>query len=218
MRNNGNGTTFAEAADVARVGATMIGRKVRVSWGAMFLDYDNDGDEDLYMVSGYLRGESVSGNPREQPNVLFRNDGDGTFTDVSWESGADDPGIGRGGVYLDFDNDGCLDLYVVNLGQQARLFRNRCEHANNWLEVKTVGAASNRDGLGTRIELTAEGRSQIREIASGRSHMSQNTMPAHFGLGKAGMVDSLTVRWPNGQVQTLTDVAVNQRLVVSEPP
>ncbi len=217
LRNDGNGRTFTDLATEAGVNTSMIGRRVRVSWGAFFFDYDNDTDLDLYIVSGYLGGGKVVGNPLEQPNLLMSNDGRGSFTDVSWMSGADDTGVGRGGVYLDYDNDGCLDLFVANLGQRARLFRNKCDWGNNWLIVDVVGTVSNRDGLGARLELEAGGTKQIREIASGRSHMGQNMTAAHFGLTGAEVVDSLTVRWPSGVVQTLTDVAVNQRITVAEP-
>ena len=212
LRNDGNGRTFTDVAQDAGVNTRMIGRRVRVSWGSFFFDYDNDADLDLYVVSGYLGGNTVAGNPLEQPNILLRNEDDGSFTDVSWTSGADDPGVGRGGVYLDYDNDGCLDLLIANLGQRARLFRNTCEWGNNWLAVDLVGARGNRDGLGARIEVEANGRRQIREVASGHSHMGQNVATAHFGLADAAAVDSLTVRWPGGAVQTLTDVEPNQRI------
>ena len=217
LRNDGNGRTFTDLAEEAGVNIRMIGRRVRVSWGSFFFDYDNDGDLDLYIVSGYLGGDTVAGNPLEQPNILMRNEGDGSFTDVSWTSGADDPGVGRGGVYLDYDNDGCLDLLIANLGQRARLFRNACEWGNNWLAVDVVGTHANRDGLGARLELEAGGRLQIREVASGHSHMGQNAATAHFGLADAGEVDSLTVRWPGGAVQTLTDLQPNRRITLTEP-
>ena len=217
LRNDGNGRTFTDLAEEAGVNIRMIGRRVRVSWGSFFFDYDNDGDLDLYIVSGYLGGDTVAGNPLEQPNILMRNEGDGSFTDVSWISGADDPGVGRGGVYLDYDNDGCLDLLIANLGQRARLFRNACEWGNNWLAVDVVGTHANRDGLGARLELEAGGRLQIREVASGHSHMGQNAATAHFGLADAGEIDSLTVRWPGGAVQTLTDLQPNRRITLTEP-
>ena len=217
LRNDGNGRTFTDTAEYVGVNTRMIGRRVRVSWGSFFFDYDNDADLDLYVVSGYLGGDTVAGNPLEQPNILLRNEDDGTFTDVSWASGADDPGVGRGGVYLDYDNDGCLDLLIANLGQRARLFRNTCEWGNNWLAVDVVGKHGNRDGLGARLEIEANGRRQIREVASGHSHMGQNVATAYFGLADAPSIDSLTVRWPGGAVQTLTDVQPNQRLTLTEP-
>ena len=195
----------------------------RVTWGAVFFDYDNDGDEDLYVASGFLDVDPTS-NPKKQPNVLLQNDGDGSFTDVSEISGADDPGHSHGTVYLDYNNDGCLDLYVANLGtsavlaQHGKLFENRCDWGNSWLVIRTVGTASNRDGIGARITVVAGEKTQIREVSAGGSNKSQSMLPAHFGLGKAKMVDSIQVRWPSGTVQTLRDVAVNQHITVEEAP
>ena len=114
------------------------------------MDYDNDADEDLYVVSGYLDAPQPR-NSKEQPNALLRNEGDGTFTDVSTGSGSDDDGIGRGGAYIDYDQDGCLDMIVVNYGQPARLFRNACDSGNSWLIVKTQGTTGNRDAIGAVI-------------------------------------------------------------------
>ncbi len=161
-------------------------------------------------------------NAKNQPNVLFRNDGDGTFTDVSEISGADDPGYRRGAVYLDFNGDGCLDLYLANIGtsplqaQISRLYRNRCDWGNDWLIVKTEGTESNRDGIGARVTVTADGLTQIREVSAGGSNKSQNMLPVHFGLGKSKVVDTVEVRWPSGIVQTLTDLPANQKITVVE--
>ena len=221
LANDGNGRTFTQADAASGTGAAAIEGQQRVTWGNVFFDYDNDGDEDLYVVSGYL--DIDQNNPTEQPNVLLTNDRNDGFIDSSRGSGADDPGVGRGVAYLDFNGDGCLDLYVVNLGvsaslpQEARLFRNACTPGNNWLIVKTVGSSSNRDGIGARIKVTVGGHTQIREVAAGGSSMSQSMTSAHFGLGPARTVDSIEIIWPSGLLQKLTDVDVNQRLTVAEP-
>ena len=239
LANNGEGLTFTDTTleagvdigyfegfnclrDDRRQGFAGCSMK-RVTWGVVFFDYDNDGDEDLYVASGFLDFDPTS-NPEKQPNALLRNDGDGSFTDV-WEiSGADDPGYGRGTVYLDYNNDGCLDLYVANLGtsavsaQHAKLFENRCDWGNSWLIIGTVGTASNRNGIGARITVVAGEKTQIREVSAGGSNKSQSMLPVHFGLGKAEVVDSIQVRWPSGTVQTLRDVAVNQRITIVEAP
>ena len=194
-----------------------------VGWGTAFFDYDNDGDQDLYLAAGYLDTDPDT-NPVQQPNALFRNEGDGTFTDLPpWASGANDTGFGRGAAYGDFDGDGCLDLYVVNIGEfegrpgVAKLFRNNCASGNKWLMVRAVGTLSNRDGIGATITVSAAGSTQRRTVTAGSSQMSQNMLAAHFGLGAVVRVDTLTVRWPSGRSQTLTDVAANQVLVVTEP-
>ena len=223
LRNNGDGLTFTESAAAAGAGMGAFQRRQRVSWGAVFFDYDNDGWEDLYVASGHLDSDRFT-NHRHQPNLLLRNTGLGTFEDVSSISGADDRGVGRGVAYGDFNNDGCLDLYVANLGlagddaQSARLFRNSCAGDSNWLRVHTVGTTSNRDGIGARVTLVADGRTQIREITAGSSNKSQSMLPAHFGLGRAAMADSVQIRWPSGIIQTLHDVPANQRLTVVEAP
>ena len=216
-----DGQTFRDAAADAGVAYGEFRRQQRVSWGTVFFDYDNDGYEDLYVASGYLDTDDI--NRREQPNLLFRNDGSGGFEDVSSISGAADWGTGRGVAYADFDGDGCLDLFVANLGRSAalgepaRLFRNRCDWGNNWLIVETVGAASNRDGIGARVTLSAGGRSQIREVTAGASNSSQNMLPVHFGLGQASTVEEIRVKWPSGTEQILRDVSPNHVLTVMEP-
>ena len=209
--------TFDDVAKESRATVGMIENLLRVAWGTMFFDYDNDADEDLYVVSGYLGGDPdvIPANPLEQPNVLLRNEGSGTFEDVSDGSGVDDPGVGRGSAYLDYD--GCLDVVVGNFGQQARLFRNECAEGNHWLRVHLQGGASGADGLGAKIEVTARGKTQVRKVISGTSFMGQNMLDAHFGIGEAEEIDSVTVHWPSGKVQRITDVEVDGVLTVVEP-
>ncbi|MQF64989.1 CRTAC1 family protein, partial [SAR202 cluster bacterium AC-409-J13_OGT_754m] len=191
------------------------GSTSQVFWGTMFLDYDNDGDEDLYVVSGYLKQENFD-NPREQRNVLLRNDGNGKFSDVSKNSGADDLGIGRGAAFLDFNNDGCVDILVHNLSQKPRLLQNLCTSGNGWLKVKLRGSESNMDGIGARIEIVVDNIRQIREISAGSSQMSQNMVEAHFGVGSVRRINSVIVRWPSGNVDVIEDVDANQSLVIVE--
>ena len=220
LRNNGDGKSFTDMAGHAGVEVSKIGTEDRVTWGSVFFDYDNDGFEDIYMVSGYLRLPGVDDVPsylREQHNVLLRNKGDGTFNNLSVVSGADDPGVGRGLGYLDIENDGCLDLYIGNLGGETTLYRNRCDYGRNWLVVETVGTNSNRDGIGARITVKAGGMSQVREVASGRSFMGHPMIAPHFGLGDADIVDEIVVQWPSGAVQTVSSVEPNRRITITEP-
>ena len=222
LTGSDNGSRFADTATEAGAGIGTYQGQMRISWGAVFIDYDNDGWEDLYLASGYL-DTGLENNSRSQSNVLLRNNGDGTFTDHSPMSGAADAGIGRGVAYLDFDSDGCLDIYLTNLGvsdqlpEEGLLFRNSCGWENNWLVIDTVGTSSNRDGIGARITLSAGGSTQIREVTAGSSSLSQNMLPVHFGLGEASRVESIVIRWPSGTLQTLTDIRSNQRLTVTEP-
>ena len=222
LTSNADGASFTDEALEAGVAVGTFRRQQRVSWGAVFFDYDNDGYEDLYFASGWLDTDDI--NRREQPNMLFRNNGgDGTFTDYSNVSGAADWGAGRGVVYADFNGDGCLDLYLTNLGrsavvgEQAKLYQNRCQWGNNWIIINTVGVASNRDGIGARITIVTGDRSQIREVTAGASNKSQNMLPVHFGLGKSERIDSIKILWPSGVTQTLADVSPNQVITVTEP-
>ena len=216
LRNNADGTGFTNVADDAGVGTGKIGLKIRISWGTFFFDYDNDGDEDLYVASGYLGEDLQPANPRHQPNLLLRNERNGTFVDISSGSGTDDPGVGRGAAFLDYNNDGCLDLLLANYGQASRLLQNRCDSGNHWLIVNVRGTVSNRDGIGARITLTAADSVQIREVSAGGSQMGQNMPGVHFGLGAADTVDSLTIRWPSGNTQTIVGVPANQRIDIVE--
>ncbi|HIN06503.1 MAG TPA: hypothetical protein EYM65_09750, partial [Dehalococcoidia bacterium] len=156
LSNNGDGETFSRK-DLDFISDTGEFRcQLRVTWGTVFFDYDNDGDEDLYVASGFLDNDPLPNRP-EQPNLLLRNNGDGTFSDVSPLRGAADWGIARGVAYGDFNGDGCLDLYVANLGrssgagESAKLFQNSCDWGNNWLAVKLQGTQSIRDGIGARV-------------------------------------------------------------------
>ncbi len=208
-------------------------------WGAAFADLDNDGLLDLYYVAGqidyndkelwalyYDTGRSdikLYQTPLDQPNAVFMNAGDGTFLDVSHLSGADDPGTGREVAVADFNDDGLLDLAVVNMGRlngefgPLRLFRNTTDTDNHWLQIKTVGTTSNRDGMGARITIQAGSVTQIREVGAAQGHISHSVVPVHFGLGESTMVDWIEVRWPSGQVQTVTNVPVDQTLTLIEP-
>ena len=213
--------TFSDVASQAGVSAGIFDTQPRVSWGTVFFDYDNDGFEDLYVASGWLDTDDI--NRKNQANVLFHNNGDATFTDVTHLSGTGDFGIGRGLAYGDFNNDGCLDLFLVNLGRQAdigqesKLFENACDWGSNWLQVKTIGTISNTNGIGARLKITYGPETQWRSISAGGSSMSQNTLVAHFGLANAQIVDSLEIRWPSGTIQILRNVEANQIITVIEP-
>ena len=196
-RNNGDGT-FTDVTVEAGVGDTGTGRN------PLFADIDNDGDLDLYMVNA------------GQANVLYRNNGDGTFTDVAWMWGGDDASGGQGAATGDYDNDGYLDLYVVNLGAPNLLYHNNGGD-NRWLVVRAVGTISNRDGIGARVTITSDGHMQMREVRAGTGWLCQDSLPVEFGLGAYAGVATVTIHWPSGDVQTLTNVATNRVVTVTEP-
>ena len=217
LNNQGDGLTFSNVTKDSETGyGTVFPQGTRVSWATGFFDFDNDADEDIYVISGFLDIRQVN-NPEKQENLLLRNELDGTFVNASLWSGIDDIGYGRGAAYLDYDRDGCLDLFFVNYQAEAGLFKNACNSGNSWISLKTIGTTSNRDGIGARIKISAGGVSQIREIRAGSSSMSQNTSIAHFGLGLQETVKTIEITWPSGLVQKLSDVKANQILQVMEP-
>ncbi|MEZ4700752.1 MAG: FG-GAP-like repeat-containing protein [Rhodothermales bacterium] len=203
LKNNGG--SFSDGTDAAGVSS------LNFSWGANFFDYDLDGWLDLFMAGGSLNpGTDVS-------TKLWHNNANGTsFTDVTTGSGVIDLTRSRAGYFGDYDADGDPDLFLFNYGAAARLFRNDNANGNNYLIVDLQGTTSNRDGIGARIAVTAGGVTQHYETRSGSSLGGGDDTGAYFGLGTAGTVTSMTVTWPSGTVQTLTNLGVNQRMTVVE--
>src|ERR1017187_6248630 len=187
------------------------------SWGAGIYDFDNDGWLDILIFHGGL----IHMVPQEQS--LFRGLGNGKFADVSREAGAalDVKTVSRGACFADYDNDGKIDAFVVNLGAPATLLHNVTQNSNHWLTVKLKGNSqekkSNRDGIGARLELVAGGRKQTAERIAGSSYLSQDDGRLHFGLGSATKADKLTIHWPSGQEQVLENLSVDRVLTVEEP-
>ena len=125
--------------------------------------------------------------------------------------------VARGACFADYDNDGRVDAFVVNLGAPAMLLHNISQNSNHWLTVKLKGKKSNRDGIGAHLELLAGGRKQIAERIAGSGYLSQDDGRVHFGLGASTKADKLTIHWPSGQDQVLENVAVDRVLTVEEP-
>jgi hypothetical protein len=125
--------------------------------------------------------------------------------------------VGRGSAAGDYDNDGDLDLLVLNLADRPRLLRNDGGNQGNWLMLNLVGTTSNRDGIGATVRLTAGGRTQLRMRVSSSGYLSQGDHRLHFGLGEAEEVDTIEVRWPSGRVQLLEGVTPNRLITVTEP-
>ncbi|HEX5132223.1 MAG TPA: FG-GAP-like repeat-containing protein [Candidatus Krumholzibacteria bacterium] len=191
--------------------ATQLGVQVsRYGWGCAFLDFDNDMDLDLYVVNWDLVPGSVAAK-----NAFFRNNGDGTFTNVTDQVGAGDSGPGYGLAVADYNNDGFLDMFVSNNGAPSVLYRG-VPTAARWLKVKTVGTQSNRDGIGARVMVTTGSTTQFRDVSGGESYLCQPSREVEFGLGGFTSATRVDVRWPSGVVDRYDDVPSNQTLVVIE--
>ena len=214
--NEGNGL-FSDVSYASKIGTISL---PYLAWGISFFDYDNDGYQDLFIANGHLDENVQAFDPTgfyEQPNLLFRNNRDGTFDEVGVDlgSGMRLEKVSRGFAYADYDNDGDLDLLVTNLKGSPDLLENRGGQ-NAWLTLKLLGTHSNRDAIGARVKVTTGDLTQIREVRSGSSYLSQNDMRLHFGLGKHRQVDRVEIRWPSGLQEQLEGVKANQILTLVE--
>ena len=148
-------------------------------------------------------------------NVLFRNDGDGTFTDVAFVDGVDRVEDGRGLSIFDYDRDGQLDLLLRNYRQPAQLLHN-LGGRGHWIQLRLIGVRSNRDAVGARVRLQTPTRSQTREVSAGSAYLSGQSLVQHFGLGKETMAAEVDIRWPSGLRTSLRDLAADRRYTVVE--
>jgi enediyne biosynthesis protein E4 len=198
-----------------------IGVETRFTgWGAGIVDLDNNGWPDLFLVTGSVYPEvekQLPAYPFKTPRVVFRNLGDGRFEELIAEAG---PGIeaahaSRGCAFGDFDNDGDLDILVVNLNEPPSLLRNDLSGSGRWLKVKLVGVKSNRSAIGARVTASYGGRRQAQEVLSQSSYYSVNDFRLHFGLGGADAAD-LEIRWPSGNRESVLKVAANQLVTIRE--
>ncbi len=180
------------------------------SWGPALFDYDNDGWLDLYTSHGNAHHEYV------EEDTLVRNKGDGTFEDVSDISGPyfRQKYVGRGVAYADYDNDGDIDLLVVNLNDYPNLLRNDGGNRNNWLmiDARLVFPTGERTAIGARVTVEANGVKQMADLVPMTGYLSQNDSRLHFGLGRASAARKVTIRWPDGTVETVENVQANQVL------
>jgi tetratricopeptide (TPR) repeat protein len=212
---------FAEETVERGIG---LATRPAVTFGLFLFDYDLDGRLDLLAANGDLDadiGTVQPGRSYRQPTQLFWNagpDAEQTFVPVPADATGDlaTPLVGRGAAYADIDADGDLDVLLTQVGDAPRLLRNEQALGRHWLRCRLVGAAGNPDALGARVEVVAGGRTQWRTVMPTRSYLSQVELPVTFGLGDAGLVESLSVTWPDGSTQQLTDVAVDQELVIRQ--
>jgi hypothetical protein len=192
-----------------------------LGWGCGFIDFDNNGWLDIFLVNGHVYPEVEKLTTEAgyaQRKVLYRNLGNGKFEDVSSRAGSpiSAPAPARGCAFADYDNDGDIDIFINTVNAAVELLRADARNQNNWIKIKTAGVKSNRSGIGARVRCVTEDGSQIDEVRSGGSYYSQNDLRVHFGIGRAQKVKMIEIRWPSGQVDTLSDVAANRLIVVKE--
>ena len=215
--NNGDGT-FTDQSFTAGLGVNTQ----YVGWGTGFMDYDNDGWIDIFQVNGHVYPEIEQYHLDAHfvfPRLVYRNLGNGKFDDVSKKMG---PGVteqfsSRGCAFGDFDNDGDIDVLVLNMNDYPSLLRNEGGNKNNWISLKLLGTQCNRTAIGARVRVVSGKHAQIDEVHSGTSVMSQSDLRLHFGLGRSSQVDLIEVKWPTTQkVEKFTNIPVNQFLTIKE--
>jgi len=184
-----------------------------VSWGTGVYDFDNDGLLDILIFHGGL----IHLIPQE--HTLFRGLGNGRFADVSESAGAilNERTVARGACFADYDNDGKVDAFLVNLGAKGTLIHNVSTSTGHWVAISLKGAKSNRDGIGARVEVYAGDKRWTAERVAGSGYLSQDDGRLHFGLGAATHIDKILVHWPSGREQTLEKQSVDRVLTIEEP-
>lgn len=199
--------------------------KWSVSWGNFFADIDNDGDEDLFVANGYVPGPtSILDNDVMDPDRLFINNGDKTFTMIDTLAGINNTFPSRGTAYSDYDMDGDIDFFTAvfnkpNFGAspQSLLMENVTETSNNWVQFRLKGTQVNKDAYGSKVYLHSDGKVQMRELGGGASFSSHSSSVIHFGIAESTSIDSVEVIWTGGMNrQTLYDVAINEQHTIIE--
>jgi hypothetical protein len=217
LHTNAGGMRFVDRGNSAGLGMAMFKFS---TFGARFLDLENDGDPDLFVAAGHPFKPVSRVWPEiryAEPPFLFENER-GRFTNVAPARGEAlrAPHVGRGVAVADYDDDGDPDVLLLCVGEPPRLLRNDGDSRNRWLGVRLVGRRSGRDAIGARVAVTAAGRTQVRARLGGASYLTASDPRLLFGLGDAEKVDAIEVRWPSGRVERFAGPAVNRYVTLTE--
>ena len=217
FRNNGNLSfdDVSSEAGIAKATAPFVG------WGDAFVDVDNDGWADLFLINGHVYPQVDTkdiGTRYREPKLLFMNQHDGTFRDVSAAAGSaiQAPQVSRGLAMGDLFNDGHVELVVENIENGPMILRPETEAKNHWISLELAGTKSNRLALNARVRVVAGDLAQVSEVQSGGSYLSQNDLRLHFGLGAHAKADAVEITWPSGRKETLKDLAADHFYAVLE--
>jgi len=216
LYRNEQGVRFSDVTTTAGLAAPTVDL---MGWGTRFFDYDNNGLLDLFVANGHVYPQVdriETGSSYRQVNQLFKNQGTGRFEPVEQDAALAIEKVSRGAAFGDYDDDGDIDIFVVELNDAATLLRNEGGNKGRWFSVRLFGRQDNRDGIGARIRLQANGQTQWRDVDGAGSYLSHSDLRVHFGLGAASKVDEVDIRWPNGTSTTLKDLPVNKLLVVEQ--
>ena len=216
-RNNGD-DGFADVSSTAGIAQPS---HPYVGWGTSFFDMDNDGWLDIFAANGHVYPQ-VDTIPNaahfRQPMLLFRNRRNGTFEEIASATGLSDVPLRsrRGAAFGDINNDGCIDIVTLNVGEPPSLLLNHCQNGNHRVLFKLLGTKSNRLAIGARVTIRTGQMTQISEVKGGSSYISQNDLRQHFGLEKNVKMDEVTIRWPNGSVESLQNVPADYLYTIVE--
>ena len=215
--NAGDGT-FSYASNTSGLGAITL---LHSAWGVRFVDYDNDGWKDLFIVQSHVMDNIELNESRlryREPLLLLHNAGGKQFVDVSAHAGEvfQRKEVGRGLAIGDINNDGRMDVVTASNDGPAAVLMNETKTSNHWISLNLVGVKSNRDGIGARVKIVTAAAEQYGTVTTAGSYQSSGDKRVHFGLGAANVVTLIEITWSSRTVQTLRDVKVDQNLIITE--